>query len=423
MKIFRFLTTFCVVIASSFTLAQTGPTISLGPVALGEKRIEINLKNFKIVKKRGSKKVRAKIIENSIQWVRSEDNLLIPRARMKILIEGDNEITLDYLGVNIIPSSFNKKYKESELFINLFNPGNIKVYQGKKEIESLTLITTGVANQKIKHLIDYSCVKHDLKIEGLDNEFLSVGCRMERTGKIGNERSRLRISWTNPNLFAPNGNTPPFVSFLTDKRPIQVTLYDKDGNKKLVKISANINKRYRRMKTAIGLGPYAFKSHSGNKDRASTVAPAAMVYSRFDLTEQSSLRAFDALIYRETIFNNLGAYFAYDLGNAFDHRLNLTALLGAQVLSFQFDQSTSFTNKLIYPQGFEVVYRHAFNMENYNLVYGMFISTQSEETYDNLWLRFGKGFFWELNYIRWARENESTTTWGLSIGIPTASFF
>ncbi len=43
--------------------------------------------------------------------------------------------------------------------------------------------------------------------------------------------------------------------------------------------------------------------------------------------------------------------------------------------------------------------------------------------YNNIWVRFGKGIFYELNYIKWAAEGSSTESYGLSIGLPLFSAF
>ena len=78
---------------------------------------------------------------------------------------------------------------------------------------------------------------------------------------------------------------------------------------------------------------------------------------------------------------------------------------------------------MTFKQGFEAVYYHPFGLENYIFVYGMFISTSSEEGYNNIWIRFGKKIFWELNYIDWDYRGQYSSMWGLSVGIPLAQFF
>jgi hypothetical protein len=80
------------------------------------------------------------------------------------------------------------------------------------------------------------------------------------------------------------------------------------------------------------------------------------------------------------------------------------------------------TFNVIYPQGFEMMYKHFNGMENKHLTYGMFIGTGAHK-YINSWLRFGGSKFLELNYIRWAHDDSEIKTWGLSVGLPLFSSF
>ena len=57
------------------------------------------------------------------------------------------------------------------------------------------------------------------------------------------------------------------------------------------------------------------------------------------------------------------------------------------------------------------------------MTYGKFLSTDTDEQYDNIWLRWGRNYFWELNYIKWGRDNQEVKTYGLSIGFPIGNLF
>ena len=48
---------------------------------------------------------------------------------------------------------------------------------------------------------------------------------------------------------------------------------------------------------------------------------------------------------------------------------------------------------------------------------------KSEIDYKNIWIRAGKKYFWELNYIQWSQNGRSAKSFGLSVGIPFMSFF
>lgn len=147
-----------------------------------------------------------------------------------------------------------------------------------------------------------------------------------------------------------------------------------------------------------------------------------MLYGRFDINKSSSIKFFDALVYPKTLFNNSGIYFSYDLAEAFDGRVIINTLLGFQGLHYKHDSHSTLNFDMIFPQGFEVTYKHAFSLENYHLVYGMFI-LNGEKDYSNLWLRFGEKVFYEINYMSWKYEDINYKTWGLSVGIPLAQWF
>ena len=195
------------------------------------------------------------------------------------------------------------------------------------------------------------------------------------------------------------------------------------GEKSDVIIKAKLPKNIHRLKTALGLGPYLFEANDRLSYQNEKVAPAWMLYGNYELLNTTSIRFFNATVKNEALFNNGGVYFAYELANVFDGRFQLVPLLGFQLLSFDYNKSTATRHKIIYPQGFEAVYKHAFGLANWHLVYGMFISSSDEEPYKNLWLRFGKKWFGEVNYIEWQAGVYKVKTYGLSVGIPFLSFF
>lgn len=422
MKILAALSIFLICLNANAASENKG-LINIGPIQIGKSTIPIDLGSFRLLKTMASKNVRAGILKDSLEWPKDDNNLLTPVVRLKIITQSQKSLTYIYGDEKIIPQLSAKDLSESEIKINLLSPKEIQIFEDKKLIELLKLVTNPKLKKSESHLIDNSCTKYNLQITGLENEFISVGCVMEKTGKIGKEKPRLRITMAGTNIKLTSDHEGPFTLYYTSNDPVTFNIKNQFGEISKVKVEATIPERLRRLHTAVGLGPYSLKTSSLGRKKDKEIAPSFMIYSRFDLTDNTSIRAFNALVYNETIFNNLGIYFAYDLANAFDNRVKLTTLLGAQVLGYRYDSNEPTHNKIIYPQGFELSYFHPFGMKNYNLTYGMFLSTQSSETYDNLWLRFGKRFFVELNYIHWGREDEKVQTWGLSVGIPTGSYF
>ncbi len=409
-----------ITLANLSTLAAID--VSFGPVKVGEKRLRLNLDTFSFVRSLKSESVSYKLIKGSTQWIRTKENILIPRALASITVKSSKTVSISYEGKNILVQG-SKNKKNLKIYVNLFDSEEMKIYEANKLIETLRIYSNEPLENKNGHLIDYSCSSYGIEIKGLDDQFVSAGCMMETLGRVGKEYQRMTFSWSTPNYHLENGMRGPYTSVFMNSTPLNFELIDDKGNKKTVTIKTNVRTRFHRLKTAIGFGPYSFKAVDDESERETKVAPAAMIYAKWDLDRDTSFRAFDAFIYNESLFNNAGLYFAYNLAKIFDGRIEITPLLGAQILSNKYDSNSSTTNRIIYPQGFEVFYKHAFGIKNYSIVYGMFLSTDSEETYDNAWIRWGKGYFWELNYIRWARDGEESSMWGLSIGIPTGQYF
>jgi hypothetical protein len=398
-------------------------SLSLGPVQIGESRIPINLDDFKITST--IKGVKARFAKRSVQWIRIRNNLLTPRARLKIIIKNDRpDLHFLYHGQAIIPG-MKKGYATADLYVDLFNPEEIIVSKAGKRIGTIRIHASRRLKSTNLHLIDYSCSRYKLEIKGLKGEYLSLGCRMERIGRWGKEFPRLIVTWSSTNYRLQDGTLPPYMTVLRDSSPANIEVEDDSGNKKIITIQAQLPKRLNRIKTAFGFGPYSFKSRIETSYRDPKVAPAIMLYGNLALSESTSIRGFDALVWQESTFNNIGLYFAYDLANIMDNRINITPLLGAQGLTFRYNDKYSFETDIIYPQGFEVVYRHPFGQENYLLVFGAFLSLSSSSStqYSNLWVRHGKRIFWELNYISWENNLRSATMWGLSVGIPLFALF
>jgi hypothetical protein len=402
-------------------------SLSFGPVQLGESRIPISLKDFSVSMKKMEKgqNIKSGLLKNSVQWVRNKHNLLIPRARLGIRIKSaKGDYFIKYKGRPVILEQKND-HSYGEVYISLFNPSMVHIFKEKNEVAQINIRSNGKNSQSRTQLVDYSCSPYGVSISGLDNEYLSAGCRLDRTGMWGKEKARLEITWSTTNYRLLDGTEPPYTTVLTGRGVSNVYMSKSSKERPVqVSISANVPKRIHRLKTAFGIGPYSFKSFEGAVYRESEISPAFMLYGKLDLNRSASLRFFDALIWRNSIFNNVGAYFAYELAEILDKRVKIVPLLGFQGLSFKYSSSSDMNTEFIYPQGVELVYKHAFGLENYHLIYGMFIPvTKNDDDYNNLWLRFGKKVFWEINYIDWKKNDQFASMWGLSIGIPFGQFF
>lgn len=412
---------FLVLALTSFAISAQ--TFSIAKFSIGETRIKLDQSEFKIIK--NSDEVNTYFISDSVQWVRNENNLLIPRSLLAIKLRDVNSnYSLRYYGKTIIPVK-RSNYRYSELYVDLFNPGEIEIFRDSNLIDKITIQSLGTKDAKSKQLIDYSCASYNLSIEGIDSEYLSVGCKMEKTGNLLKQMPRLEVTISSTNLKTLNNQRPPFTIYLVDNSPVEFKVLNSNNEEETIKLSATLPKRMTRMKLALGLGPYAYNSANGIDESKNNLAPSFMIYGKFDLTETSSLKAFDALIYSKSFFNNSGLYFSYDLAEVFDGRILINTLLGFQGINYSYKNSDAQDFAVLYPQGFEFIYKHAFGNLNKNLTFGMFLSTTSE-VYTNAWIRYGGRVFYEINYIDWASkefEGKKISMVGLSIGFPIFEAF
>ena len=182
------------------------------------------------------------------------------------------------------------------------------------------------------------------------------------------------------------------------------------------------------MFTAYGFGPYALHTKVTNSETKKTsqihspIAPALFFYMNYKISDNTSIRGFDAAIFQESKFNNAGLYLGSDFGFSLDNKLYFTTLLGVQYLYFKYDDEAPEVSEPIFPQGLEFMYRHAFDIPNYIISGGIFLSTDDDIEYENVWVRWGKNYFWELNLISWGKEDFEAKTWGLSVGLPFKGF-
>lgn len=410
---------------SVFASKDIYESITHGEVATGDHRINLSTNDFHInLETKSPVSIKANLVEESIQWVRVGEVLLKPRALITVKIKGKaSQFHLNYDKQNILLHQ-NEEFAEASFYISLFQPEDVLVYQLGRIISQVIVHPKNIIGNKRKtHVIDYSCYRYKVEITGMDNEFLSVGCRDYQIGKFGDEKYLVELYWTSADYTLLDNSQTPYIAILTNNDPIEMTVVNRWGKIKKITIKARVPQRYKRLKTALGFGPYALYASENNQQSPTEIAPAFMIYAKFDLDKSNSLRAFDALIYKEALFNNVGVYYANDVANVYDKKITITTLLGFQGMTFKFNNDSELFNQFIFPQGLEVVYNHAFGIENFTFVYGMFLSPTESVKYNNLWIRWGKKYFWELNYIDWGYDDKYAKTWGLSIGIPFMQFF
>lgn len=398
-------------------------------------QLNINFDDF--IFQSSSDQFTVEIIKGSLKWRRNSDQHLNPYV--KIEIKNKSKIAqqkLKFNGVVYNPTVMENAYLytiDYNLFeiipLEIFNQSSGKQQKAaelKLTIRDRSPGTTGASNV----LYDYSCAPYNLKITSLTqnlNSFITTRCQIDAFGEWGQETSLLTISLQSPELNFADGTKIVQIKLKSGEKA-DVSALSLSEQPVQLRLEAKVPKRYYRMKTALGFGPYNYQTKDEttlvNQPWSDTKTTASyMFYGRYDLTQLSSVKFFDALVATETVFNNFGVYFSYDLASALDQRFIINALLGVQGIHYRFpgDKNIEFTSTA--PQGFEMVYKHPFGLQNYNFTYGGFFSTRADEPYINTWVRFGKGMFWELNYIKWEYQKKSIAMYGLSVGIPFMQFF
>jgi len=422
----RFLVLIVLAISSLQAEIQKAESISFGPMQIGENRVSIDSKNIDLVISARGIKVSAEVIKHSFEWVRFNKVLLLPRARVKIVIDSnDQEMYLKYQDQIILPQYSSNKLFFSEFYISIFQPDEILIFVNNQNVGKISIVSkqSQVSDAKKNHMIDYSCAPYHLQIEGLDNEYISVGCILHKIGRFKREAGMLEIYWTSANYILDDHSLPPYIATMVSNHPVKFKVTGKKGDKRIVTMRASVPKKLHRLNFAMGLGPYYYETNHDFETEKAGWAPSAMIYSKYAITQGSSLRFFDAFVWKDGYFNNSGMYFAYDLAMAFDNRFIVIPLLGFQGLSVKYSKDVKSYHKIIYPQGLELVYLHPFGKKNYSFVMGLFTNASVvEDHYKNFWVRYGKKIFWELNYISWKKEEKKASMWGLSVGFPLMQF-
>lgn len=395
-------------------------TLSIAGYSIGPSLIEVDLNDFVIVKKLDI--LNAGFDAETIKWIRTDSNLLMPTVLLRVELPQDkNAIFFKYKEQVIFP--FIKENKLlAEIAVNLFSPGTIEVYNQNALVDKIGVQAKPLKNVVRKKYIDNSCIPFQLELRGIKSDYASVGCKLERSGSFGNERPRLQVSLSSTNLKTLNNEDPPYTFYFKESSTAEALLNNTSTNKlEKIRLKVTLPEKMNRLKIAGGLGPYVYSNTNNttagvlsNKER-STIS--AMLYGKLELTESSSIKAFDAILADDVFFNNSGLYFSYDVARILDGQIIFGALLGLQGLHYRFARGYDTEFDAIYPQGFEITYNHPFGFKNQYLSYGMFLST-TQQIYRNIWLRFGAAVFYELNYIKWSKDTGNIDMWGVSVGFP-----
>lgn len=419
-----------IVILCADANATTFVNASFGDVEIGEERLPLKISDFQISS--NNKDFNVKLMKGSIEWVRIQEIMLIPRAKIQVYTSNQSSYYIRYANRNL---NFQKYKSKSfvQFYIPLYQTGEIEIFKGVDKVASITLIAKKLPSSRKNILVDYSCSRKGVKVIAPEGELISVGCRTNVVGKFGEEKPMTEIFWSAANLKLNNQAGVLNQGVLFEQYPLTFDVHDQNNLKQNITIEARVPKRLHRIFTAYGFGPYAFETSFKDdgqeinqiivkEEKKEPVAPAVMFYFNFKLDETNSLRGFNATVWKDSAFSNSGIYYANDIASLLDHKLTITTLLGVQYLYFKFDAQADIISEPIFPQGIEFLWKHVFDIENYIISGGAFLSPDPSYDYQNIWIRWGKSYFWELNYIYWGNDQLNAAMYGISLGLPLRGF-
>ncbi len=359
-----------------------------------------------------------------MKWERTKQNLLLPflKIRLKTSNNQKSHLHYRYKGVTYLPHISDLE-EFTDLDFSVFDPEKVEVFHEGSKVGEVGV--HGLTKERINNtvLIDYSCSGYNLRVFGLDEGFLSVGCEIIRENIKGDVVPTLNVNWISSEYKTLDLHHGPYVISFSRGREARVVVKNDQGGKKEIQFKVDFPNRLHRLKLAGGIGPYMYENSKDEMSEGPQVLPSFMVYSSYYLNNIHSLKFFEALVIKESIFNHAGLYVGSDLGKFYDDRLVLSSLIGFQALTYQFDNTDNPFTQIIFPQGLELTMHHPLGMENYKFTMGGFLSPQPSVTYQNFWARFGSKVFLEFNYINWQYSSRAASMYGLSVGFPLAQGF
>lgn len=382
--------------------------------------LEHEVPQFKSVFRPEAPEVKAKLIEKTIEFVR-RDSLPLPKGLVKVesslpaaqlSLRYKNEIHGFHQGPNGKAVSF--------YYATPFGAEKARVFYQGKPLSSLSF--TPIPGKAKTTIVDPSCFPYNVDVEGMEKQYISLGCKKQIVGNPGDENIVLQILWTAPGWKPLGSEEGVHTLNLYGKVRAEVAVENERGETRTFALKASAPKDRKRLGVALGFGPYHFLSQNGSVTYDEGSQFMYMLYAGLALTEKHSFKLFDAYIQKEATFNNFGFYFSSDIAKILDDRLVFNTLLGFQHLLFELPEGES-QRKIIYPQGIEMILSHPFGLKNYKLMLGGFVGAGGGQEYNNVWIRFGKGMFYELNYLKWSEDETNAEAIGLSVGIPLFSAF
>jgi hypothetical protein len=383
--------------------------------------------------------VELNLIEGSMQWVRVLETLVLPRARLSILVKksesglvsnGGFSQSFQFDGTDgsveipiaLISGEGNSIHLQLQRGGNVFR-GQVQVrFHPRPEIQ----------NSPNSVSVDPSCSPFRVSAESLgknNHDWAYIGCRLVRVRGQDFRTPSLEvlIYWDHGKQSIQIGGleTPSTMisvwSFRLRAEGGPVSLQAEEHE---IRLQYRLPKKLHNHALSMGIGPYSFNFKGGGEDLSTVVAMPTLYASHF-ITDSMRIVEFGALALESHFFTDLGLYLHFEQFRFLDRRLSMNLLIGGHAVGFKSQGQFYLVGSL--PQGFEFVFTD-FLTRAQNLVLGAFIYPPiSGNAYYNGWIRWGNQIFAEVNYIAWQAEpNQNSfrsSSVGVTLGFPLLRFW
>ncbi len=380
--------------------------------------------------------IRARLERGSLRWVRVADRILVPRALASIETGAITAGAVEHGGFSH-PLVIEAASAHAEVPVALLSAGgetlHVETRQGARRATATFVVRFRPrASRAGKVLIDMSCAPSGVTVRRGQipgDSWLYVGCRTVRTAHADRKSATLELYllWDHVGSSIEVDGMPRtpssdgLIFARVSTRPGEIAL---SARAQTLTLAYFVPDPLHAAFAGAGLGP-ALYSLEGPLSSAHTVVPLLTLYAGYSFDPETRLVYFSALAGQQRGYVGQGLYLWIEQFRAFDDRLSLNLLLGANMLLYR--RGARAVTRVAAPQGVELILRGLAGA-NHNLTVGGFVYPDlGGSVYYDGWLRWGSTrLFGELNFLYW-REPHSTgstqsQTLGLSLGMPLVRF-
>jgi hypothetical protein len=396
--------------------------------------------------------VRGTLLDDSVEWTRPVEELVLPRARARIEIAGGADSAFASYAGALYPFSRNAKGiwvvdLAVALLVDPSEPVTVEyIKANKKFLGALSLERRehSVSPKQRVHL-DPTCsrfIRRATAHGGTGSDWLSIGCRrvIYRASTQVRQSVELHAFWDNARNVRVDGVA--IENAQSASRELVLRLNPEAKRLELraepdmvVTLEYAAPSRAHGAMIELGIGPNVHhwlgvldNPIAGTlRDPFYVLSPLAVMNLSYEISDTLRLISFNAVNLNRRWDADLGFYVNYEAMRVLDRRFTVNLLIGAHAVSFM--TADGYVLKFGAPQGTEVIFRDAF-VRNFDLSLGGFLYPEiSNKSYYNVYLRYGTpNLFGEINVIEWSEPLKSgviasTKSLGLTVGFPLVRFF